>query len=361
MEKFYPKYFLAANSCEGFVSFFCENYSASDGWRAYIIKGGPGTGKSSFMKYIASRATDAGYKATLCVCSSDPSSLDGVIIEEKKIIFLDGTAPHTVEPKFPGICEEIINLGEFWDSEKLFEDRKQILKISLENKALHISAARYLAACEGLMLDNLKIAESFTDKTYVQAAAKRLCRRLIPKKNKKDAVGREWVRFAGGITPLGIVAYEKTLTENYENIVVIEDKYGSVSSVMLEKIREFALGEGYEIITLKSPFLPEKLTDHIIIPELSLCFVTENEYFKPKCNVRRIHARRFTDIQAVKRHRSRLLFNRRTAKELLQTACKMLSNAKSVHDTLEKHYTSAMDFLSCTKKAQQIADKIFGS
>ena len=52
----YPKYLLGANSCEGFVSYFADNYDALSDWRAYIIKGGPGTGKSSFMKYITVRA-----------------------------------------------------------------------------------------------------------------------------------------------------------------------------------------------------------------------------------------------------------------------------------------------------------------
>ena len=52
------KYFLAANSCQGFVSHFADCYNEKDGWRCYIIKGGPGTGKSSFMKKVAQKAED---------------------------------------------------------------------------------------------------------------------------------------------------------------------------------------------------------------------------------------------------------------------------------------------------------------
>ena len=113
MDKAFEKYFLGANSGEGFVSHFGDSYNCFDGWRAFIIKGGPGTGKSSFMKYIAVNAADRGYEAVLCPCSSDPDSLDGLIIKDLKTVIIDGTAPHTVEPVYPGACEEIINLGVF--------------------------------------------------------------------------------------------------------------------------------------------------------------------------------------------------------------------------------------------------------
>ena len=44
MKKNNIKYFLATNSCEGFYSEFDNSYLPDGEWRAYIIKGGPGTG-----------------------------------------------------------------------------------------------------------------------------------------------------------------------------------------------------------------------------------------------------------------------------------------------------------------------------
>ena len=32
-----------------------------------------------------------------------------IIIRDKKVAMIDGTAPHVVEPVYPGACEEIIN------------------------------------------------------------------------------------------------------------------------------------------------------------------------------------------------------------------------------------------------------------
>ena len=113
------KYFLASNSCDGFISYFDTCFDPKDGWKSYIIKGGPGTGKSSFMKKIAKRAEEEGYSVHRCPCSSAPDSLDAVVIPKLKVSVLDGTAPHVIDPKYPGAVENILNFGDFWNKEKL--------------------------------------------------------------------------------------------------------------------------------------------------------------------------------------------------------------------------------------------------
>ena len=53
-------------------------------------------------------------------------------------------------------------------------------------------------------------------------------------------------------------AFKSTVEDFYKNIVVIGDKYGAAANIIMRKIRETALERGYEIITLKNPFLPSK-------------------------------------------------------------------------------------------------------
>lgn len=356
MENTSPRYFLAANSCMGFVSHFKDNYSAVDGWRCYIIKGGPGTGKSSFMRYIASAALQKGYRVELCPCSSDPHSLDGVILPERKAVILDGTAPHVVEPVYPGVCEEIINLGHFWDSDRLMNDAAKIITVAEKNAQLHKTAARYLAAAGQLFSDNIKLARGFTDEGKAENFASRLADRYIPKTRREK--GRQIRRFIGGITPLGVVCYTRTVTDNFKNIIVIEDKYGAVSDVMMTAIADKASERGYEVITLLNPFMPNEITDHVLIPELSLAFVSENEYTHFGVDGRVIHARRFSDVTAMHRARARMVFNRRVARELIVSAAETLYAAKSVHDELEGYYINAMDFKSVSLFAQEFTEKL---
>ena len=73
-------YFAGANSGVGFVNLFGDFYEESSLDRLYIIKGGPGTGKSTFMRILAERAADAGAGAEYFLCGSDPSSLDAVVL-----------------------------------------------------------------------------------------------------------------------------------------------------------------------------------------------------------------------------------------------------------------------------------------
>lgn len=356
MKNEFSKYFLAANSAEGFVSHFGDCYDSFNNWRAYIIKGGPGTGKSSFMKYIAAKAQDVGLAVQLCPCSSDPDSLDAIIIKDVKVVVLDGTAPHIVEPKYPGACEEIINLGQFWNGDMLYEKAAQIIDVTAQNKKLHKTAAAYISAAGELIYDNLKLSQQFTNKNKAEQFGIKLATRLIPKSKKHTP--KEWVRFLGGITPKGVIAYSGTVEKFYKTVIVIDDKYGGSSGVIMDTVRKTALSKGYEIITLKNPFLPSKITDHILIPELSLAFVREYEYIKFGEQHRRIHARRFVDVNLMRDVRGRLTFNRRTARELLLGAASTLAKAKLVHDKMEKYYIDAMDFKALTTFAEQKAKEI---
>ena len=73
------RFFLGANTPGGFVGYIDDLYDAKDGWQAYIIKSGPGTGKSSLMRAVLDKLTDLGQEAEVICCSSDPNSLDGVL------------------------------------------------------------------------------------------------------------------------------------------------------------------------------------------------------------------------------------------------------------------------------------------
>lgn len=355
MQKAAEKFFLAANSGEGFRSFFSESYIPGT-WRAYIIKGGPGTGKSSFMKFMAAKAAEKGYGVILCPCSSDPGSLDGVIIEDIKTVFLDGTAPHVVEPRLPGACENIIDLGRFWDSDKLFSRAKEISAAADANSRLHKTAAAYLSAAGEIICDNLKISRFATDRAAAIRFAMKLAKKHLPEKAEKS--GSEFIRFLGGVTPEGVISFSKTVTDHYNTTVIIEDKYGGAAGEIMKYIRAAAISRGYNIIALKNPLLPDELTDHILIPELSLAFLRESEYMNFDTAVRRIHARRFINNSAIKKYRSRMLFGDKISRRLLLGACATLKKAKDAHDALEKHYIEAMDFEAISRFAIEKAEEI---
>src|SRR5690625_2996459 len=64
----------------------------------YFIQGGPGTGKSYFMKKILNLSLKYGYSVEQYMCSYDPESTDMIIIKELNVCMLDSSGPHEFSP-----------------------------------------------------------------------------------------------------------------------------------------------------------------------------------------------------------------------------------------------------------------------
>lgn len=140
-------FFAAANGYGGFRSYFGDIFDSKNYESVFILKGGPGTGKSSLMREIALFGAENGYECEKILCSSDPHSLDGVILGKgtKSFAVLDGTAPHTRDAEIPGAIDEIINLGENWDSDILKKNKNLIFELSERKKSNYSLAYKYLA------------------------------------------------------------------------------------------------------------------------------------------------------------------------------------------------------------------------
>ena len=90
------QYFLGANAPTGFYSLYDQLISPKEARAVYILKGGPGCGKSTLMRKIGAWAQEAGLDAEYILCSGDPDSLDAVILPGKAVAIVDGTAPQGV-------------------------------------------------------------------------------------------------------------------------------------------------------------------------------------------------------------------------------------------------------------------------
>ncbi len=101
--------FPGGNTSVGFYSYYDYILPQDRAKRIFVIKGGPGVGKSTFMKQIGNELVEKGYDAEFMHCSSDPDSLDGIVIPALEVAFIDGTAPHVVDPKNPGAVDETIH------------------------------------------------------------------------------------------------------------------------------------------------------------------------------------------------------------------------------------------------------------
>ena len=77
------EYFLGANSPTGFYSLYDHLLPPEQARAIYILKGGPGCGKSTLMRKVAAWAQEAGLETEYILCSGDPDSLDAVVFPQK--------------------------------------------------------------------------------------------------------------------------------------------------------------------------------------------------------------------------------------------------------------------------------------
>lgn len=352
-------FFLGANNKTGYYSLYDEAYDPAEKGCHYILKGGPGTGKSTLMKNIAAMLQKDGYLPERDYCSADPNSLDAVFLPEKNFSILDGTAPHTFDPRLPGVTEHLVNLGEAWNTKLLEEHRNEIASLVKENGRQHKKCAEYLWVASQFELKAAKLCSSFTDAEKLEDFSVRLARRKIPEKESGGKKGRLYKRFLSGITPDGIVTQYDTLTALCDTMIVFEDAHSVAAPFILRCLTDDALAKGYDVYLCFCPLLPHTKPEHLIIPELHLCFCTENEYH-PSLNSgeKTIHSSRFFEKDDYRRNREKLLFMAKAKKELIDEAVKKLSIAKGLHDKLEEYYIAATDFSIVEEKQEKICREV---
>ena len=355
MENRIPLFFAGASSINGYCSHLGEIYKPDGGWRTYIIKGGAGMGKSTMMKKIASELISNGADAWLAPCPGDPDSLDAAVFPGIKACIMDGTAPHVVNPKYPEVCEVIVNLGDQCDHNKMLSHSDEVISAFKQSDLLYQRATRYIAATASLLADNYRVACDCTDMRRAAEYGAQLAMRTLPKKSGR---GEEQIRFLSAVTPKGLIFFSDTVETMCDRVFIVEDEYGAASRAIMSAVRITALQLGYDIICCMCPFAPDEKPEHIFVPELGLGFITQNHYLKTDSDERRIHARRFISASALSSHRQRLSFNRRAINELINGTVSTFSQAKALHDSIEKCYIECMDFAAVDQRRKQITDEL---
>ncbi|WP_026678868.1 PRK06851 family protein [Fictibacillus gelatini] len=347
-------YFAGGNTARGFYNLFDSNLQGLE--RLFILKGGPGTGKSTLMKHIGGEWSGKGFAIEYVHCSSDNESIDGVIIPALKVGIVDGTAPHVIEPKAPGAVEEYVNLGEAWDSEKLMKHKDKIHKCCGEiSKSYENAYARFAEALsihdewEEIYINNIdfsklnQLTEKLTDALFG--------------KHKKSKVADRRHRFLGAATPKGAVDFIPNLTEDVKKRYFLKGRPGSGKSTMLKKLAEEAESRGLDVEIYHCGFDPHSL-DMVIVRELGFAIfdsTAPHEYFPDRSTDEVIDLYEAAIVPGTDEKfadQLKEISGRYSAK--MKEATSWLQNAKALHDELESFYIKAINF----SKIDQIRDEI---
>ncbi|MCE5235097.1 MAG: hypothetical protein LLF87_03480 [Eubacteriales bacterium] len=326
------RFFLASKTERGFVSYF-ERLLGPGGYAAVILKGGPGSGKSTLMKKAGRALLAMGHVVEFIPCASDPDSLDAIIDRTARRVMIDGTAPHMVDPVYPGARDTLLNAGEAWDDALLREHAREIIRLSDEVNDCHAQASAYLAAAGALMNRCRAIAARYVDEAAVRAAA------ALDLPRGEGAACESEYRLLSAVSVGRVAFFHETLGALCADVTAVSDEWGAASGRLLARVIAAAREANQRMILCPCSLIAQK-TDHVLLPGAGMAFTCANRFHDAPA------ARRIEGLYKPVPEREAdamrtLLFH---ASELVARAQLQVALSKDIHDELERFYVEAMDF-----------------
>lgn len=345
-------FFLGASTPRGFVSHYDSLFQEVR--HLTIIKGGSGCGKSTFMRAIGRAAQERGLEVSNILCSSDPDSLDGVILPQLSAAWVDGTAPHVLEPQLCGGSMNYLNFGEFYDSAAMQEKEEEIMSVQRKNAAQYPHVTACLAAADFLRGSIRLISETpaYQEETaaIAECIALSACK---PVGDPQEAFSR---RFLSAVTPKGLHFCQNTPASLCGRVYVLRDDYG-LAPLLLEVLQARAQSLGHTCIACYSPLLPDGKPTHLLIPSADTAVVSESTLlpYSAPCFCR-------IDLNSTlpPKKRASMEFYVKTVTSLLYQAVAHIRAAKQQHDRMEALCKPFVDFAAVDRLTQKTIRKVFG-
>lgn len=329
--------FPGAMGPEGFISCFDHLIDETKLKRMLILKGGPGVGKSTFMRRIHAALCAEGEESTLYYCSGDPDSLDAVALPGRGVLILDGTAPHIVDPIIPGARDSLINLGAYLDEPAMRPRLPHIRACMADHAACSRRARACLRAAAALARDSAAVYAAAADGQRIAEMTHALIAAVLPAGHTGSE--RPAVRpvLANAVTPRGELCL---IAENAQpHIVRLTAPWGMDLTGPLRALSMAARSSGYAVEEYLSPTQPGSLL-HLAIPALHTLVTTSD--LLPSALT--FDFGLCLPAGSLLRHECALEQERAGVKLHLHRAVTALSQAKQLHDELETFYVPNMDF-----------------
>lgn len=359
--------FRGANTCRGFKGYYEEMinafYDCHKEGAVYVIKGGPGTGKSTFMKKTAELLDGEGCEVGLIRCSGDTGSLDGVYSESGGIMVIDGTAPHCTEARIAGVSGEIINFGRFWNRDVLAAKRQEIELFTARKQLAYASAYGFLAAAREMQKIAEKIADARVDRNVLGAAVESVLCEIRERYGSTGKRGTAENVFATAVTPDGIAGgicdVLGDAASGYSCYVFHLPKWVHIGNE-LQYAAERLMRLGFSVKICRCGFDAETV-EHLVVPEIKCALITTNENhgangIAPVCEYfveSMVAGNAFTLDERDTLIQCRLKFD-----EMLIKTQYALKDAAEAHSKMESYYVNSMDFRSLDRYGCDILEQI---
>ncbi|KGP93015.1 hypothetical protein N780_11835 [Pontibacillus chungwhensis BH030062] len=345
-------YYVAGNTAEGYYRLTESMLNGLD--KCYILTGGPGTGKSTFIKSVAEELKGSEHFLEYLHSPSEPGSLDGLIIRNRRMALIDEQLiRHLKNDKIPGA--HFIHLSEGLDPVRLTEQKNAVVQLS--NQLDHLYGLSYQT-----FKDSLRAHDDLED-IYISSMnfneANKLTDELIQLfygSEDQFKAPRIEHRFLGAATPEGAKDFIQQLTSDINKRYFIKGRAGSGKSTMLKKIAEAGAEKGYNVEVYHCGFDPNSL-DMIILRELSIAIfdsTAPHEYFPDRENDEIVDVyKRCIESGTDETYASEIADTTKRYKDKMKDAISLLKDARNVRDQLKTIYSSAMDYTIVDQKREE--------
>lgn len=352
------RFFLGANSAKGFYSLYDDLSHPEAGEFLWVIKGGPGCGKSSFMKKLGAAAEGAGLDVEYIFCSGDPDSLDAVRFPQLGVAYADGTAPHVMEPQYPAAAGLYLDLGAFYAAGSLEAHLPTFIAWKRRYNAQYACIYDTLQAAAAMEPQGLPNLCSPSEVAAVRARARASILRECGK--GRGLPGKCTRRFLSAVTCKGTVFFGDTLSRLCPRIYLLDNLCG-LGSVYLQEAAQTALERGQDIIFCPDPLQPEQ-AEALLLPKLGLAFLADHGRHDASLPIhRRLRLDAMVDISRLRALRPRLRERAKFSAALRRDAESLLREAKAMHDELEHYYNPHVDFDGVYALAEEHIAWLLGS
>ncbi|MBE3555777.1 MAG: PRK06851 family protein [Firmicutes bacterium] len=328
-----------AHTAKGYASFIQQ--AVEDVERLFVIKGAPGTGKSTLMRKAALEMAERGYEVEMLHAAADSDTIIGIIVPQLRMAMVDGSWPHVVDPIYPGIVGEIVDLGAYWDRDKLVAHRTEIMGLNRRIEATFDAVYQMLQ--EARRIHDQWSQQDVEAVDFEQVDA--LCERLIGEIFEHKPRVRHF--FASGLTAAGLQCYYDNLTQETHTRFILTGVPGTGKSTLLKRIGAEAEQRGFDVDYFHCGLDAEWL-DMVIVPQLSVA-VLDGSPPHSFCPYREGDVSIDLNLLAV--DRTLLATREEHLRDLaerydaaLKRAVEKLQEAKQLREVLEKYYVGAMDF-----------------
>ena len=257
----------------------------------------------------------------------------GIYCAEEKILIAN---EKILKEKQIENAEKIIDLNELF-SETIPQELLHIYEKEYDKKIKR--SGRFLSAADSVKKDAMRIDAKSVNIGSVVNYSSKLWKKLGAE--MQGSIGTETRRFVSCITPDGAELNMKAF-DACERLAVIVDKTGAVSTMIIDRLRRYALGSGYDVVSCICS-LDGKTVEHIIVPELSFGAFSSEHYHRilPK-KERRVFASRFHTKDS-ELYKNRINFSLKAYRSLMNEAFDSLIGAQAEERKINYIFDSIVD------------------